>query len=330
MPWDENLTNLNYVLAGLYPLMRDTVRIVDASGVPKTHIAFSERGIDTWHAILTEANNRGKVQAVIQAARKDFPENPVLAQAEQGQLTVVQGPMVDKDVVWKSAYAADTLEKIIGTQSTLVPISFLEVGLQRARAVARVVLANGTSGSGFVTQNNILITNHHVLHTPEEAHTASVQFNYQEDMFRRSLAPVTFALEPDSVFVTSPEDDWTLVRLRGDAAAEWGTIDVGPAQVQVEDRVNIIQHPGGGPKQISYFHNVVAYVDERRVQYLTDTLPGSSGSPVFNRQWQLVALHHSGGWIREPESGTMVYRNEGIHVNCIAHALQQVKVTPTG
>src|SRR5262249_15112925 len=27
---------------------------------------------------------------------------------------------------------------------------------------------------------------------------------------------------------------------------------------------------------------------------LTDTTPGSSGSPAFNRFWQVVALHHSG------------------------------------
>lgn len=28
--------------------------------------------------------------------------------------------------------------------------------------------------------------------------------------------------------------------------------------------------------------------------YLTDTLPHSSGSPVFNSEWEVVALHHAG------------------------------------
>jgi V8-like Glu-specific endopeptidase len=97
---------------------------------------------------------------------------------------------------------------------------------------------------------------------------------------------------------------------------------VKPVNVAPEERVNIIQHPGGGPKQISYFHNVVAYADEKRIQYLTDTQPGSSGSPVFDRQWQLVAVHHSGGWIVEPGTSTQVYRNEGIHINCIISGLQ--------
>jgi endonuclease G len=30
------------------------------------------------------------------------------------------------------------------------------------------------------------------------------------------------------------------------------------------------------------------------LHYRTDTSPGSSGSPVFNDQWEIVALHHSG------------------------------------
>jgi hypothetical protein len=33
---------------------------------------------------------------------------------------------------------------------------------------------------------------------------------------------------------------------------------------------------------------------EHFIRYETDTQPGSSGSPVFNDQWQLAALHHSG------------------------------------
>lgn len=30
------------------------------------------------------------------------------------------------------------------------------------------------------------------------------------------------------------------------------------------------------------------------LEYTTDTLPGSSGSPAFNKDWELVAVHHSG------------------------------------
>lgn len=32
------------------------------------------------------------------------------------------------------------------------------------------------------------------------------------------------------------------------------------------------------------------------LHYRTDTAPGSSGAPVFNDQWQVVALHRAGVW----------------------------------
>lgn len=323
MTWNDQLTNLNHVLAGLYPAMVESYRVLDTAGIPKAYIEFSTRSIDNWHAILSEAKKRDKVLAVIQAARKDYPDNPFLIQAERGELTAVRGPIVGVDVPWKGAPTSDTLEKIIGAQSTLVPISFLEIGLQRARSVVRVVLANGALGSGFLISDNLLVTNHHVIHDAQEARTATVEFNYQQDMHGRALAPTVMRFDPDAAFVTSVEDDWSAVRVAGDANATWGAIPLEPVAVAVDDRVNIIQHPGGGTKQLSFFHNVVTYADSKRVQYLTDTLPGSSGSPVFDRQWRLVAVHHSGGWMPEPGSNINVLRNEGISVSCILEALRQ-------
>jgi V8-like Glu-specific endopeptidase len=70
------------------------------------------------------------------------------------------------------------------------------------------------------------------------------------------------------------------------------------------------------------YHNVVTYADDRIVQYLTDTMPGSSGAPVFNSKWEVVALHHSGGWLEEPEMAGEVLRNEGIAIGRIIDALK--------
>jgi hypothetical protein len=41
--------------------------------------------------------------------------------------------------------------------------------------------------------------------------------------------------------------------------------------VQAGDFVNIIQHPDGGPKQITLYHNVITAVRDMLVQFLTDT-----------------------------------------------------------
>ncbi|MCK4825594.1 trypsin-like peptidase domain-containing protein, partial [bacterium] len=69
--------------------------------------------------------------------------------------------------------------------------------------------------------------------------------------------------------------------------------------------------------QIAMNDNEVKYADETIVQYITDTLPGSSGSPVFNDNWQVIALHHSGGSIPEPSTNSIHFRNEGIRIGAV-------------
>ncbi len=80
---------------------------------------------------------------------------------------------------------------------------------------------------------------------------------------------------------------------------------------------------------------------DRFLHYQTDTTPGSSGSPVYNDQWELVALHHSGyprrnpsGKILTPEGdewkvGMGEHRidwiaNEGIRVAAIVEHLKSL------
>ena len=55
--------------------------------------------------------------------------------------------------------------------------------------------------------------------------------------------------------------------------------------------LNIIQHPGGAPKQIGMRNNLAASINENNLAYFTDTEGGSSGAPVCNDKWQVVALH---------------------------------------
>lgn len=57
--------------------------------------------------------------------------------------------------------------------------------------------------------------------------------------------------------------------------------------------VNIIQHPQGRQKEIVIYNNRVQMLYENFIQYETDAEPGSSGSPIFNAQWQLIGIHHS-------------------------------------
>jgi V8-like Glu-specific endopeptidase len=323
MSWNRTLFNLRDVLASLYPMVPESRQVVVKAGLNPLRIAFDAKAINNWFNILEETQKHHKVQAIVEVAHGEYPENEWLALAQQGNLPAIKGPDIKEDVTWRGPDDADQLEKIIGAQSTLLPISFLEVGLLKARSVARVVRADGASGSGFLTSDNLLVTNHHVLPTEADAQGAVVQFNYQETVARLNAPVEEFRLAPQDVFVTSPmeEDDWTAVHVQGNPNEKWGALKLARANPKVQDRVNIIQHPGGGPKQIALYHNVVVFVGNNRLQYLTDTLPGSSGSPVFDSDWRVVALHHSGGWLREPGSKRTYFRNEGIYINAIIEGL---------
>jgi len=178
-------------------------------------------------------------------------------------------------------------------------------------------------GTGFLTGNDLLITNHHIIPTKEDAQRTTVRFNYQKTAAGASAQAVEYKLDPASGFGTDAADDWTAVRVMCNPSADWGTLDLADATIKVADYVNIIQHPGGLDKQIALYHNVVVFADDRRVQYLTDTLGGSSGSPVFDSEWRVVALHHSGGWIPEPGTDKMYFRNEGVHIRTLLNGLRK-------
>ncbi len=58
--------------------------------------------------------------------------------------------------------------------------------------------------------------------------------------------------------------------------------------------VNIIQHPKRWAKRFGIRGVGIRRLEDGRFTYTTDTLRGSSGSPVFDDFWQLVALHAAG------------------------------------
>jgi len=320
--WDrDEMARLRKVLTRLYPGRKAAETLADDAGLNIYEIDFGGSPYDMWASILQHAEPRDKIDALLDKALADNPGNEDLLRAKQRALPPpLDGPDIGE---WRGAADEPSLEKIIGPRSTLVDVSYLEKGMLRARAVVRIKYPNGSSGTGFLTPGEIVVTNNHVVPTIEAARLAVVQFNYQGTVEGLSAPVEEFALDPDSFFRTSKEDDWTAVRIKGTPSARWGVLELAPAKIAKGDHVNIVQHAGGGPKQIAFAANVVVFVGEGRVQYLTDTLPGSSGSPVFDTGWNVVGLHHSGGWLTEPKASvkTTYYRNEGIAIDRIIAGL---------
>jgi V8-like Glu-specific endopeptidase len=82
-----------------------------------------------------------------------------------------------------------------------------------------------------------------------------------------------------------------------------------------------VQHPAAEPMQLAIDTQAIIKLNGNatRVQYRTNTLAGSSGSPCFNKDWELVALHHSG----DPQFSSLHHAefNEGIPLAAIATLL---------
>jgi V8-like Glu-specific endopeptidase len=218
-------------------------------------------------------------------------------------------------------------EKLMGATSTFLPISFLAVGMERSRSVARVMLPGLSTGTGFLLDGDLLVTNHHVIPDAPTARAARIQLNVQESGAGRPEEIDEYGLDPESAFVTSPMTgghDYTVVRVAGAPTARWGALPLSTAGTAVGSRVMIVQHPEGGFKKVALHNNLVTYVDDDVIQYLTDTLPGSSGSPVFDSAWTVVGVHHAGGELVEPGTGRRVFRNEGIAIARVAEAVHGI------
>lgn len=227
---------------------------------------------------------------------------------------------------WQNPTTSDTVvEKIFG-ENTLRPIAFLSRGVEIARSVIYIGVSAGGerwSGTGFLVAPDLAMTNHHVVSEPAHLAGTTAKFNYQETFDGRDEPTSVYRARPDGLFHANEALDYAIFEVEGEPGQEWGYLPLKPAEVKTSQRINIIQHPFGQPKQISVQNNMVEYVGGNVLQYVTSTNPGSSGSPVLDNGWQVVGLHHAGGYIPEPTTGRFYSRNEGILVSRILDDLPQ-------
>lgn len=199
-----------------------------------------------------------------------------------------------------------TLERVLGGSSELIAASFLEIGAAAVRSVGRIHIRGGRGrtlgfGTGFLVSSRLVLTNQHVLTTGDEAARSDFELGYQDDAAGRLSPAVVFDLDPEAFYLADPDLDFALVAVRERSASGapladfgWSRLIAQQGKVLLGEAVNIVQHPNGEPKQIALRANRVVDLLKGFIHYETDTVAGSSGSPVFNDQWEVVALHHSG------------------------------------
>jgi hypothetical protein len=219
------------------------------------------------------------------------------------------------------------------------------------RQVCRVEIEGAPKGTGFLIGPDIALTNFHVLESvisdPSRAPLVVFRFDYKRLADGSVLHGITTTLaqndwlldaakysrfegegRPDDALPAVDELDFAAVRL----ATAVGSESVGPgASVELPKRgwvdlpgvqpplprgapILIAQHPQGEPIKLAIDTESVLCFNgnETRVRYKTNTDKGSSGSPCFDMDWTLVALHHMG----DPEWRNPDY-NEGVPIGLI-------------
>ncbi len=208
----------------------------------------------------------------------------------------------------------------------MVPFGFLRRGHEAGLAVARVEVPRYDGGrarligrdpdlylgSGWLIAPELLVTNQHVVKArPDreqpaagdlklQAAHATVRFDYEAGNARGAPVAVERLEASDAGL------DYAVLRLVGPIPGPPGSAGDGrvrrPLPVRREPLlldagqarripVNIIQHPDGDPKKLACRNNLVSAGDAETLRYFTDTRYGSSGSPVLDDEWRVVALH---------------------------------------
>lgn len=258
-----------------------------------------------------------------------------------------QGTLGEQDPLRRDAYLASKqvsartgAESLVGDTVDYQTSAFLAKGALARRAVAYIELNlpnQSRMATGFLISPDLLMTNCHVIEDSDQALSATVFFDRELDIARVPMQTTAFSLDPQRFFLSSPVDklDFVIVALGRPLSSVTPAKDLGfcalsPAgnKHAVGMNVNIIQHPNGYYKQLAIRNNLLTYRTDHALLYETDTEVGSSGSPVFNDSWDVIALHHWGqpylakvDLSDAPDIPT--HANEGVRISVIYQALQQ-------
>ncbi len=234
---------------------------------------------------------------------------------------------------------------IFGGSDERLPFTFFEgaVRVQKSIASLRVPRLFGTTrdsklglGTGWLIAPGLLLTNHHVIAarqrneqapSPAELHAQAEQtavwFDYSTE------AGAKAECRSVELVYQNADLDYALLQLeQTPLVTERAPLVLARQHVLCQaDRLNIVQHPGGGPLKYAIRNNFYIGIGTTAhfIRYLTDTEAGSSGSPVFTDDWLVVALHHAACKIptEHYKGETVKYHNEGIELRTVLDSLPQ-------
>ncbi|PWT82248.1 MAG: hypothetical protein C5B58_08540 [Acidobacteria bacterium] len=212
------------------------------------------------------------------------------------------GPAID----WEGPTEEIELQSWLKPEPEFIDVGYLKKVIERASSVCRVDLdKKERSGTGVLIAPTFLLTNYHVL---KEEPAEDIQQNAKDLTISfgcisgetSASAALTFKLAGEApVLKSSPVEklDYVLLRVENKVTQVKG-IEPSILSDSFPDKgmaLSILQHPAGQTLKLAMSTNGVTGVYQNRglVQYVTRTAGGSSGSPCFDEDWKIIALHHA-------------------------------------
>jgi Trypsin-like peptidase domain/Effector-associated domain 1 len=308
------------------------------------------------YEVLDQAEREGWTSNLLAAAREANPTNPrLMALAEAWQLAPVRPETRDAleriiseeagflDITrWRERLGA--LEGQVGRVEVTVPDGVIK-------------------GTAFLVGPDVCITNYHVLERVIEGAVAPsqtvVRFDYKRSgdgvvlndgtehrvpdhdwlIDASPPSPVDSMVDPGDQLPAEDQLDYAVFRLTGEPGEESiGGPAAGPQAPKrgwigsaataepfsAESTMFVLQHPKGEPLKLAFGPVSGLNGNSTRVHYRVNTEPGSSGSPCFNRNLELAAVHHGG----DPDFavGHLAQYNEAVPLSAICRLMTQRNV----
>ena len=211
-----------------------------------------------------------------------------------------------------------TLERIMGRNDLMsVAISNLDCGSPGPWAgfTSAGPTAPQGYGTGFLVSPRLVLTNNHVLTDAAVAGASRVEFDFQEGIDGKLQSSIFVDFDPAAFFV--PTRRWISAwsPSRATSARSLPTAGTGCPQPRARSSsasTSASSSIRAASESNSRCGRTRSSTCSTTSPLRTDTSPGSSGSPVFNDQWEIVALHHS-GVPKKDAQGRILARDGGLH-----------------
>lgn len=307
------------------------------------------------------------VEDLVAAARSANPGSRTLTEVAAAIGLEPAGVLVTEGAREQALPAVKrNLERLVDASRGLADFGTYAVRIHELLRRICAVEIGREAGTGFLIGPRTVLTNHHVVKRVIDGQldprSVTLRFDYRRIRDGKTVnAGVEVRLAdgdewlvdaaPPSSADTMPYDDRKLPaeheldyavlrtaetsglqKLAGPSQEKRGWIEpfTDEYEFPADSALMIVQHPCNDPISYDSSPNAVLRVNPNgtRVHYRTNTMPGSSGSPVLNPELELVALHHAGEpgspdhWKPCHQQATLATYNEGIPIAAIRRQLK--------